>query len=130
MVVWLGWERKGWPIMYRQSMSTLVLLCMLAFAVHAQNTSGSISGRVIDQQGAVVPNASITVEDPTRGFTLTTKTNESGDFVTPGLQPGTYKIRVEAAGFKKLERPNIPLNVNDKLALGSIPLEVGAITES
>src|SRR5205085_7197552 len=89
-----------------------------------------ISGRIIDAQGAVVPNATVTATEPTKNVTATTKTNEQGDFVLPGLQPGTYSVSVEAAGFKKLERPNIPLDANDKLALGNLALQVGAVSEA
>jgi len=41
-----------------------------------------------------------------------------------------YNITIEAAGFKKLERPNIPLDANDKLALGNLGLQVGAVSEA
>ncbi len=84
----------------------------------------------MDAQGAVVPNASVTATEPTKNVTVTTKTNDQGDFVFPGLQPGTYNITIEAAGFKKLERPNIPLDANDKLALGNLGLQVGAVSEA
>src|SRR5262249_21690603 len=105
--------------MYKASVSMLTLV--LAFTAHAQNTSGSISGHVIDHEGAVVPGAAVTVNDPAKNITVTVRTSASGDFVVPGLQPGNYNVRVEATGFKKVER-TIPLDVNDKLALGDIPL--------
>jgi Carboxypeptidase regulatory-like domain len=91
---------------------------------------GTGDERLLDAQGAVVPNASVTATEPTKNVTVTTKTNDQGDFVFPGLQPGTYNITIEAAGFKKLERPNIPLDANDKLALGNLGLQVGAVSEA
>ena len=107
-----------------------VLFLVLAFSGYAQNISGSIAGSVIDQQGAAVPGASVTATDPTKRVTVSTKTNDQGNFVFPALQPGTYTLSIEATGFKKLERPNVPLDANDKLALGNLTLQVGALTEA
>ena len=53
-----------------------------------------------------------------------------GDFSIAGLFPGNYTVAVEAAGFKKLTRAGVALDANDKLALGDLALEVGAVTES
>src|SRR3954453_19674756 len=116
--------------MRRHVLAATLYLCLLGVSGYAQNISGSISGHVIDAQGAVIPNANVTANDPTKNVTATTKTNDSGDFVFPGLQPGNYTISVEAQGFKKLQRPNIPLDANDKLALGDMVLQVGAVSES
>ena len=89
-----------------------------------------MSGRILDAQGAAVPGATVTVSDLAKNVNVSTKTNEQGDFVLPGLQPGLYNLRVEAAGFKRLDRSAIPLDANDKLALGALTLEVGALTEA
>src|SRR5579884_1077782 len=116
--------------MTRTTAWPLVALVVLAIPGHAQNVSGSIAGRVIDQQGAVVSNAAVTITEPQKRLTVSTKTNELGTFLFPGLQPGTYSVTVEAAGFRKLERPSIALDANDKLALGDLQLQIGAITEA
>jgi hypothetical protein len=107
-----------------------VFFVLLAFQAYAQNISGSISGHVVDQQGAAITNTTVTAADPARRVTVSTKTNDQGDFVFPALQPGNYTLTIEAAGFKKLERPNVPLDANDKLALGNLTLQVGALTEA
>jgi carboxypeptidase family protein/TonB-dependent receptor-like protein len=116
--------------MSKVSVAILALLPVIAFQAHAQNISGSISGRIVDQQGAVVANASVTATEPTKNVTVTTRTNELGDFVFPALQPGNYNVTVEVAGFKKLEKPKIPLDANDNLALGNLALQVGEVTEA
>lgn len=103
---------------------------VLASSGYAQNISGSMAGRIVDQQGAAVPGASVTTAEPNKKISVTAKTNDAGEFVFPGLQPGNYTLTVEAAGFKKLEKPGIPLDANDKLDLGAVPLQVGAISES
>ena len=46
------------------------------------------------------------------------------------MQPGNYSITVEVAGFKKLDRSNITLNGNEKLAIGNLQLQVGTIDQS
>ncbi len=84
--------------MRKLSATIITLMSVLAFQAQAQNISGSISGRVVDQQGAAVPSASVTATEPTRNVSTAAKTSEQGDFVFAGLQPGTYSIRVEAAG--------------------------------
>jgi hypothetical protein len=89
-----------------------------------------MSGRVVDAQGAAVPNATVTANEPAKLVNISTKTNDQGEFSLAGLQPGNYTVVVEAPGFKKLSKTNIPLDAQDKLALGNFALEVGAVTES
>jgi hypothetical protein len=96
---------------------------------YAQTTSGSISGSVVDAQHAALPNAAVTARELEQKFTLNARTDESGRFVFTQLPPGTYTISVEAAGFKKMDRAGIVLNANDKLAVGELSMEVGAVTE-
>ncbi len=116
--------------MQRVSLMILVPLCLLTAAGYAQNITGSMSGRVVDQSGSVVPNATVTAVEPAKNYVVTTKSNAAGEFSIAGLQPGTYNVGVVVTGFKKLEKLNIPLDAQDKLALGDLALEVGAVTES
>lgn len=81
----------------------------------------------IEQDQALWPRCG---PEPTKNVTVNATTSEGGDFVFTALQPGTYTVSVTAQGFKKLDRPNMVLNANDKLALGTLSLEVGSITES
>ncbi len=88
-----------------------------------------MSGRIIDQQGSSIPNAVVTATEPTRKITGTARTNERGEFLIPGLEPGTYSVAVEAPGFKRLERANTDLDSNDKLSLGDLTVQIGSVTE-
>jgi outer membrane receptor protein involved in Fe transport len=115
--------------MRRLSIAVVGLL-FLGVAGYAQNVTGSITGRVIDQQGAPVANATVTVTDPAKNVTTSQKTSSEGGFTIAGLFPGNYTVGVEAAGFKKLSRASVALDANTKLALGDMALEVGAVTES
>ena len=87
--------------------ASLVLALVLGApaALPAQVTSGSINGTVKDATGGVLPNATVTVANPSTGVTRTVTASDTGDFVVPNLPPGTYTIRVEAEGFKVLESP-------------------------
>lgn len=57
-------------------------------------------------------------------------TDAQGHFAFPQLQPSNYTITVEAPGFKKLERRDQVLNANDKLSIGDLALEVGAVDQT
>lgn len=110
----------------------LLLLSLAVFAAQsfAQTVSGTIAGHVVDQQGANVVNATVVVVDPDKGVRAEMKTGEQGDFSFSALQPGTYNVTIEAPGFKKIARSDLPLNANDRLSLGDIAMEVGAVTET
>jgi hypothetical protein len=116
--------------MRRVSRTILISLFVLAFQGYAQNITGSMSGRVVDAQGGGVPNAVVTANEPEKQLTIRTTTTHSGEFSLAGLLPGNYNITVEAPGFKKLSKASIPLDAQDKLALGNLTLEIGAVTES
>ena len=107
------------------------LVCFLALAVatYAQNITGSMSGRVVDQQGGVVANALVTATESSKKTLNSQRTAATGDFTLPGLLPGTYSVTVESPGFKKLTRSNIALDANDKISIGDITLQVGAVTD-
>src|SRR5437867_5148953 len=102
----------------------------LASMAAAQTTSGSIAGSVVDRTQAAIGNATVKIADEAKGFTLTATTDSVGRFFFPQVPPGAYKMSVEIAGFKKQERTGIVLAANDKLTLGDIAVEVGAVSET
>jgi len=73
----------------------------------AQAVYGSIFGTVTDSTGAVVPNATVTVTDVSKGTTTTTQTGGSGEYRVQHLIPDTYSVTVEASGFKKATQDNV-----------------------
>jgi outer membrane receptor for ferrienterochelin and colicin len=76
----------------------------IAGTLHAQSTTGTISGRVTDAQGLPVPGSVVTVTSPELQGSRTTVTAENGDYILPLLPPGTYTIVIELTGFEKHER--------------------------
>ncbi|MEW6127371.1 MAG: carboxypeptidase regulatory-like domain-containing protein [Acidobacteriota bacterium] len=112
-------------------LSIFTMLCVLCTAPGlAQTTSGSITGTIVDQQQSAIANATVTATEESKGFSLTAITDNEGRFVLPQVPPGTYTLRIEASGFKSQERKAITLIANDRLTLGNLSLEVGAVTET
>jgi hypothetical protein len=104
----------------------LLLSCSIA---RADELYGKIRGTVTDPTGAVVPNASITVTNVGTGVSKTTTSSATGYYEVPQLLvPGTYKVTVEASGFKKYEAAGIPLHVNE-VYVADVSLEVGPLTQ-
>lgn len=105
-------------------------LLISSFMAPAQTgTGGTILGTVTDPSGAIVPNASITVTNIDTNQSREVKTNQSGDYLLPGLQIGHYKLRAEVSGFKAVEQTNIALNVGDRERV-DFKLEVGNTQQS
>jgi hypothetical protein len=94
----------------------------------AQSTAGRVLGSVTDQSGASVAGATVIVTDTQRGTSRTLATDSSGDYVAPDLIPGTYKIHVQAKGFKSEERPNITIEVATDVR-ADFTLQAGNVSE-
>ncbi len=107
----------------------LLALAFLTLPLYAQSSYGRITGRVVDQQGAAVPNAEIRAMQTNTNFQSSTKSNESGLFDIPSLLPGEYVVTLEAAGFKKYTRSGMTVRVGDIVDI-DIEVEVGGVTES
>lgn len=93
---------------------------LLSMPVLAQSNAGRILGTVVDQSGAVIVGASVTVTDVQRGITRTLTTDQAGEYAAPNLLPGTYTVRAEAKGFKTVARPNLLLQVGQDLGIDLI----------
>src|SRR5579871_6198663 len=85
---------------------TVILFGALALSAFAQS-NGSIAGTLKDTNGGVVPGATVEVANPDEGVHQTVQTNSEGDFIFPQLPPGTYRLTVEVAGFKKIEKSDV-----------------------
>jgi hypothetical protein len=97
----------------------------------AQITTGSVTGRVVDPSGAVIPGAKVTMVSETRGIrSATIGTNESGDYVFPNVAPDTYSIEVTAPSFKPLRRTGVVVSGADRVGVRTLTLEVGGTVET
>src|ERR1700680_4796576 len=80
-------------------------------SVQAQTATGRILGNITDASGAAVKVATVTLTDASRGTSRTLTTDDAGAYLAPDLAPSTYNVKVEAAGFKTVERQAIELQV-------------------
>ena len=94
-----------------------VTLAVLLFSVSlfSQGNFGRILGTITDQSGGVISNATISIIDKDRGLARTLNTDDAGEYNAPTLIPGTYIVRVEANGFKRMERQNVVLEVGKEV---------------
>ena len=79
-------------------------------AAFGQSTFGSISGSVRDPQGALVPNASITLHREQSNTDRVLLSGPDGQYIALNLTPGTYTLRTSAAGFASYSAENIDLD--------------------
>jgi hypothetical protein len=88
--------------------------CLIPIATNGQATSGTISGTVTDQTGAIVPGVPVMVRNLDTNVSRTTASQEDGRFNFPALPVGRYELTVEAPGFAKYVRGPITLVLNQE----------------
>ena len=105
----------------------LIVPIFFVFACVAAMAQGNsqIVGTVTDQTGAAVPGAKLTLTQKETGFTSSSVSNETGGFVFPGLNVGTYTLKATAKGFETYTASGLALNVSQSLA-ANVKLTVGA----
>src|SRR6185312_1758785 len=106
--------------------SLAAILCMPALG---QLDSGTFSGRVNDQSGAVVPNAAVSVVNTETNFVSDTKSNSDGLYRIPSLRPGVYRMTVTAPGFKQSVHDGLDLHVAQTQEV-NVVVEIGVASES
>ncbi|HEY7545086.1 MAG TPA: carboxypeptidase-like regulatory domain-containing protein, partial [Blastocatellia bacterium] len=86
-------------------------------------------GAVVDPNGAAIPNATVTIRDQSTGATRTQTTDQSGNYSVAGLPSGTYKIEVDAPGFKKSIVENVAVQPGQVAAAG-VMMSPGSVSET
>ncbi|MDQ6700726.1 MAG: carboxypeptidase-like regulatory domain-containing protein, partial [Acidobacteriota bacterium] len=110
----------------------LVVLTCLEFtgsSLFGQAGSSTLTGRVTDTSGAVVPKVEVSIVQAETNFRFTAVTNDDGLYRLPSLSPGTYSLTFEGAGFKKFVREGIELRAGDTQAVDAV-MQVGSLSES
>lgn len=107
-----------------------MMVLMLGMMAAAQEISGSLTGTVRDSNGAGVPNATVTVTDPSRNNQVvrTVTTDGEGNYTVPNLAVSTYSVSVEAANFKKTVSTGVKVDVGQRRLL-DLTLAAGRIDE-
>ncbi|MBA2302961.1 MAG: TonB-dependent receptor [Acidobacteria bacterium] len=103
-------------------------LVLGAASASAQTDTASIVGTVKDQSGGVLPGVTVTATQAATNVVATVLTNDSGQFVFPGLKIGTYTVTAELQGFKRAVHPDVTLNVQNRAAV-TFTMEVGQLAE-
>lgn len=107
----------------------LASLLMLAPLALAQSPTGTLQGTVVDQQGASVFGATVTVTSKATGTAKNATTDSSGRYEMPFLLPDTYRIVVGAKGFRSVAQEDVVVQVSQTRVV-NFTLTVGAATES
>src|SRR6266481_1813213 len=113
----------------------LLFFIALTASLFAQTNRGGISGTVMDQSGAVVPNASVVIINAGTNATRRLTTSDKGSFILENLEPVTYRIEVSATGFKKAVLEDVKVDTstvvsaNLILKAGDVATEV-TVTEN
>jgi len=111
-----------------RSLVILLLLSGVATLNFAQTPTGTIQGTVTDATGATVPSAAVTIIENGTNETRTTNTDDSGRYIIPLVQPGTYTVKVVAAGFGPASQTNVHVQIATS-AGADFTLLVGKVTD-
>ena len=106
----------------------LVLCVLYPGPLQAQVVGGTISGTVVDNSGAVMGKATVSLKNMATGVTTNVTTNNQGLYSIPNLLPGTYQQTVSASGFETAIRNGITLSVGSQI-VSNVSMKVGAISE-
>jgi len=117
-----------------KSLSLLACLVLLGVAYPVGRTLGqavygSIIGTVTDSSGAAVPNAKVTITSVDKGVSVTTTSNESGNYEQQHLIAGTYDVKVEAPGFQASVQKAVQVNVDAAVQVNAT-LQLGQVTQT
>lgn len=113
----------------RMALCCTVLLLITGRLFPQAGATGAILGTVTDTSGAIVPNAKVTVTNTATNVAFRTATTSAGDYNAPSLNPGTYRVSVESAGFEKSVTNTITLTVDQKVRV-DVQLKPGAVSET
>jgi outer membrane receptor protein involved in Fe transport len=130
-------ENKISVPMHREDVSglfVLFLITVLGIGFLAPNTAmaqidtGTIAGLIRDSQGAVIPNATVSVRNVATGVVSTTKTNGDGEYQVLSLIPGNYSVEAKMTGFGPAKNPLVEIHVRSRAQV-DFTLTIGATQE-
>src|SRR6201991_2917937 len=108
---------------------TFVFVIICAAVVFGQTNRGAISGSVLDQNGGAVPGATVTVTNIGTNQSSKVSTSSTGTYSVSSLEPVTYRVVVEATGFKKAILESVKVDTAS-VASANVTLETGAVAET
>jgi hypothetical protein len=114
---------------HRIRVSALALLALAAPCGWAQTFQGGVRGTLTDSSGAVIVDAKVTVTDQATGIARSTLSSSGGEYTFAALNPATYRITVEAPGFKLLSKKDVVVGTQEYLII-DLKMAVGEVTQS
>jgi hypothetical protein len=106
-----------------------LLALFAASTLHAQRDLGTITGSILDSQGAAIANAQINITEVATGQSFSVISGDSGEYARPLLKPGTYTVTAEAAGFRRAAQQNVEVRAGERVGV-NLTLSVGDINQS
>jgi len=107
----------------------IVLFLLCATSGWAQEYRGRIEGIVTDQSQAAIPGATVTMLNLNTGIRVVRQTSDTGLYVFDLVDPGTYTVTIEAAGFSKFIQENIVMEMRGDITVNAV-LKPGAVQET
>src|SRR4051794_36878100 len=106
--------------------AVLIILLAAAVRVEAQATFGTITGVITDSSGGVLPHANVAVINQATNVERRVTSDSRGNYEATHLNPGSYTVKVEVTGFKRLENRDVLLQ-SQQTARVDVQLEVGSV---
>ncbi|MBI3652941.1 MAG: TonB-dependent receptor [Acidobacteria bacterium] len=106
-----------------------ILLLTLNSIALPQSPNGTVSGRVLDEKGAVIANAKLTLTNKGTALKREITADENGNYTFISIPPGTYTLTAEYTGFSKSQLNNIEVSVASQNELADITLKTGGMNE-
>ena len=110
-----------WPL-------SVFLLLFWVFPIRAQTGTGTLMGVATDSSGGLLPGVSVVIRNEATNTARTASTNDSGIYRVPVLQPGSYEVEAQLAGFKTLVNSGVVLTIGE-IRTVDLRLSLGAISE-
>lgn len=118
-------------VQHRSLIPVLFTAALLSASIaFGQQITGTLSGTVYDQAGAVVPKANVTLRNEASGDTRQSVSNSTGYFSFPAVPPGSYTLNVKAPGFEAWQLKGIAMSQGKSATVPNISLKLGQTTET
>ena len=115
--------------MKRHLLGAAVILLFTCASAFAQQTTGTITGRVLDAQAAAIPGTTVTAKSPSTGFTRTEVSDAEGIYRLSALPIGLYEVTAELQGFKTIVKKDVQVSLGQTLSV-DFPMQVAALAET
>jgi len=107
----------------------LVGVVLIAGSAGAQQTTGNLAGRILDEQKSAVPGVTLTARNVATGFTRTVTSDAEGGYRFTALPIGDYSVLVELTGFATIDRKGIVVNVGQTVSV-DFELTIAKVAET